>query len=78
VSDPAIELQLEKVGAVMESERARLKRQPFSLFFLGPPDRVMPQKIYELRHSAFPEALAIFLVPIGRTKAGVQYEAVFT
>jgi hypothetical protein len=78
LTEPAADLVLERVGALMESERARLKRQPFSLFFVGPPDRIMPQKIYELRHSAFSEPLNIFLVPVGRTKEGVQYEAVFT
>jgi uncharacterized protein DUF6916 len=78
VADPSIELRLEQVAAVMESERARRKRTPFSLFFRGPTEPLLPQKIYELRHSAFPEPLGIFLVPVGRTREGIQYEAVFT
>lgn len=78
VSDPSIELHLEQVAAVMESERARLKRTPFSLFFRGPVEPLLPQKIYELRHSAFGEPLSMFLVPIGRIREGIQYEAVFT
>ena len=73
-----VELVLERVAAVMESERARLPRQPFSLYFLGPGDRMLPQMIYEMRHDAFRELLPMFIVPIGRTKDGFQYEAVFT
>ena len=78
VSDPPAELTLERVAAVMASESARLKRQPFSLYFLGPADPTLTQRIYDVRHDAFPESLGIFLVPIGRTSAGIQYEAVFT
>ena len=78
VSDPPAALKLERVAAVMTSEAARLKRMPFSLYFLGPADRVLEQRIYDLRHNAFGEPLGIFLVPIGRTTEGFQYEAVFT
>ena len=78
VQDPPTELQLERVAAVMESEHARLQRTAFSLYFRGPVEPHLPQRIYDLRHDAFPESLGIFLVPIGRTSEGFQYEAVFT
>lgn len=73
-----IDLTLTSVGKVMESEAARLKRNPFSLHFTGPRDPYLEQRIYRLSHPAFPEPLDIFIVPIGRTADGFSYEAVFT
>lgn len=78
VTEHGIDLRLERVAEVMESERARLKRQPFSLFFRGPSEPQLPQGTWSLRNEAFPEPLPIFIVPIGRNDEGVEYEAVFT
>jgi hypothetical protein len=52
-------------------------RTPFSLVFRGPPQFVLPQRIYRFEHEALGE-LDIFVVPIGRTAAGVAYEAIFS
>ena len=71
-----IELRLERVARVMESESARLKRVAFSLFFRGPV--YLEQRIYRLTHHAFAEPLDLFLVPIGREADAFLYEAVFT
>ena len=71
-----IELRLTKAMKVMESEAARLPRNPFSLFFLAPV--LMQQQIYHITHDAFAEPLEIFLVPISREPNGYSYEAVFT
>lgn len=73
-----VELRLEKVAQVMESEAARLKRNAFSLFFLGPGSIYLEQKIYHIKHDAFPEPLDIFLVPVAKEAGGYVYEAVFT
>jgi hypothetical protein len=78
VADGSIALRLERVAAVMESERARLTRQPFSLFFRGPTETPLSQGIHSLEHDSFPEPLPIFLVPVGRNAEGWEYEAVFT
>jgi hypothetical protein len=51
-------------------------RRQFSLIFVGTPGEVLPQHIYPLRHPQM-GTLEIFLVPIGRTEAGTEYEAVF-
>jgi hypothetical protein len=51
-------------------------RQPFSLLFIGPPDILLPQRIYRLENATL-GALEMFLVPIGRDAQGVQYEAIF-
>ncbi|HYU25781.1 MAG TPA: hypothetical protein VEO74_11295 [Thermoanaerobaculia bacterium] len=71
-----IELRLTKAMKVMESEAARLPRNPFSLFFLAP--LLLEQKIFHVTHDAFTEPLDIFLVPIGQEPTGYSYEAVFT
>jgi hypothetical protein len=71
-----IELRLTSATKVMENEAARLKRNPFSLYFLGP--LLLPQQIYRLTHDAFAEPLDIFLVPIAKEAGGYSHEAVFT
>lgn len=48
----------------------------FSLVFTGPPEPVLPQRIYRFDHDQL-DALVIFIVPIGRDDTGVRYEAVF-
>jgi hypothetical protein len=72
-----VELRLERVARVMESEAARLKRTAFSLFFRGPKSLKLPQQIYNLSHEAFAEPQGIFLVPVGEEANGYIYEAVF-
>src|ERR1051325_2143216 len=72
-----VELRLENAAKVMESEAAQLKRNPFSLYFLGPGSLYLEQKIYHITHDAFPERLDIFLVPIATDARGYTYEAVF-
>jgi hypothetical protein len=76
VEQRKIELRLTRAAKVMESEAARLRRTPFSLFFLAP--ILLPQQIYRLTHEAFAEPLDIFLVPIARDADGFTHEAVFT
>lgn len=70
-----IELRLTSAAKVMESEAARLRRNPFSLYFLAP--LYLPQAIYHLTHEAFAEPLDIFLVPVGKDEKGYVCEAVF-
>lgn len=48
----------------------------FSVFFHGPADRFMPQGTRTLCHAQFGE-MDIFLVPVAKTNAGFEYEAVF-
>jgi hypothetical protein len=49
----------------------------FSLSFIGPASSLLPQATYPLRHAVLGE-VEIFIVPVGRHKDGVVYEAVFT
>lgn len=51
-------------------------REPFALLFEGPPEPVLPQCIYRVKHAqGAPQEM--FLVPVARTPGGVHYEAVF-
>lgn len=52
------------------------RKQPFSLYFRGPRQPVLPQQIYLLEHDRM-GTLEIFLVPIGPDGQGMGYEAVF-
>jgi hypothetical protein len=48
----------------------------FSLFFVGPADSLLSQKVFQVRHETMGE-FDIFLVPIKSDAKGVRYEAVF-
>jgi len=52
-------------------------RSPFVLDFRGPADPILPQAIYRLENDSL-GALEIFMVPVGRSEAGTDYEAIFT
>jgi hypothetical protein len=53
-------------------------REPFALDFRGPADApVLAQMTYRLTHEQVGEQ-EIFLVPVGVTPAGADYEAIFT
>ena len=52
-------------------------REPFSLLFRGPVSPVLPQRIYQVSGAAL-TAIDIFLVPVGASASGVEYEAVFS
>ena len=49
---------------------------PFSLLFIGPPDRYLDQRTWRLASEAT-GPIDVFLVPVGQDAAGFHYEAVF-
>jgi hypothetical protein len=51
-------------------------RPPFGLSFLAKDPRVLPQHLYQLAHAGLGEVM-VFLVPSGKTAAGVTYHATF-
>lgn len=51
--------------------------EPFSLVWLGPTDAQLQQGMHVIEHPAL-EASAIFLVPIGASQAGIEYQAIFS
>jgi hypothetical protein len=74
--DREIELELNevKVYASQEIEQGGMER--FSVFFAGPGDSFLPQKLYGLAHDRMGE-FELFLVPIAGNEKGFRYEAVF-
>jgi hypothetical protein len=52
-------------------------RTPFALDLRGPVDPILPQRMYRLENETV-GALDLFIVPVGRTPAGTDYEAIFT
>jgi hypothetical protein len=52
-------------------------RSPFTLLFRGPAEPVLAQQICPLENETLGR-LDIFLVPLGQTPGGVDYEAVFS
>jgi hypothetical protein len=73
---PAIPLILQEAEALDPAVGLPGVRPPFSLVFVAKDPRVLPQRLYRLEHQELGE-LAIFLVPIGKDKDGVCYQAVF-
>jgi hypothetical protein len=75
----SLELRLSSVPIVGQSNMAATddRRQPFSLVFVEPGGRYLPQQIYRLAHPAL-GTLDIFLVPIGKDQHGLRLEAVFS
>ena len=75
---PPLELELASVTDLSRGElAARPARTPFSAIFHGPPEPVLPQRIYRLSDDELGE-LEIFIVPIGPEGDAMQYEAIFT
>jgi hypothetical protein len=66
------DLELVEVSELKVTSR----QQAFSIVFLGPGDKLMPQHIYRLQHEALGE-VDLFLVPVGSKEQGYEYEAVF-
>ena len=64
------------LSARYPSERAEGKWRPFSIVFRGPGDILLPQAIYRIEHDQI-GTFDLFIVPIGRDKDGLRYEAVF-
>jgi hypothetical protein len=71
---PPIELTLTEAEPLRNY--AKLKREPFSLYFTSSGDFVLPQRLYALRHGTL-GPMSIFLVPIGRQGDTTTYQAVF-
>ncbi|WP_240456884.1 hypothetical protein [Acidovorax sp. 1608163] len=65
-----------RVSRVTESPAAPGTHQ-FAIVFHGPADTLLGQGTYHLVHPELGD-FAVFITPVGRTPAGVEYEACFT
>ena len=75
----SIELTVTRVVRAAEHgpRPKELKRDSFSIFFRGPSDVLLPQRMHDLiaDRDSLPH---LFIVPVGRDAKGYEYEAVFT
>jgi hypothetical protein len=53
------------------------RREPFSLYFVGPASPVLPQAMYTFRGDTH-TIEKLFIVPVGQDGDATEYEAVFT
>ena len=75
-----LELTLDAAERLMPNRprSKRMKRDPFSLYFVGPDQPLLPQAMYILESDDV-RFNGIFLVPVGRNEdERYEYEAVFT
>jgi len=54
-------------------------REAFSLIFRSANAVVLPQKIYQMRNRSLGDAekVGVFIVPVGRDREGLLYQAIF-
>ena len=71
-----IELELTEVKGYLNKENEQSGMERFSIFFVGPGDRYLPQQVYSVEHEAM-GVFDLFLVPVGKDQSGYRYEAVF-
>jgi hypothetical protein len=71
-------IEAQTIGEGRRSDSAVSSRQPFSLIFSGPRDRMLPQRIHAIEHPTL-GTLTIFLVPImpEGDPTGLRYQAIF-
>jgi len=71
-----LDLELVSVTPTPTHPGETRERAPFSIFFRGPTEPVLPQRTYQFENDSL-GAFELFVVPIGPDDSGMQYEAVF-
>lgn len=71
---PELNLSGVKGYRATTNEQEGLER--FSVFFSGPAEHFLPQGNYSLSHDQMGD-FVLFMVPVGQSATGVDYEAVF-
>ena len=76
LEDHTTELKLVEVKPYMPGKNEQAGMERFSIYFDGPPDRLLPQGLHHLEHADM-GGLDLFLVPIAGDEKKFRYEAVF-
>jgi hypothetical protein len=74
--DEQLQLQLVNVKPYLPQPNEHAGMERFSVYFQGPLDKHLPQRMYRMTHEQMGE-MEIFLVPIEKNEQGFRYEAVF-
>ena len=74
--DTSVDLELTEVKGYMSKHNEQTGMERFSIYFQGPAEPLLPQKLYAFQH---PEmgSFEMFFVPIAKNEAGFRYESVF-
>ena len=76
LDDQKIELELVEVKGYLPQANEQSGMERFSVFFDGPGNARLPQRLYSLEHERMGD-FEIFLVPITGNEQSFRYEAVF-
>ena len=76
LDDQKIELELVEVKGYLPQANEQSGMERFTVFFDGPGNAALPQRLYALKHDQMGE-VEIFLVPISGNDQSFRYEAVF-
>ena len=76
VGEAAVEMTLMQATKGAPREWEGLRKEPFSLLFKCAKPVIFPQRIYAFKNASFGK-MDIFIVPVGREKDGIVYQAVF-
>lgn len=73
------DIDLELTGVAPQKDaHAAMRTEGFALWFRGPAEVLLPQGTYAFSHECLGDGAAFFIVPVGRTPRGYEYEAIFT
>jgi hypothetical protein len=75
-SEQPIDLELAEVKGYLSKAHEQSGMERFSVFFNGPGEPFLPQRVYTLEHEHM-GAFELFLVPVAKNENGFRYEAVF-
>jgi hypothetical protein len=70
------ELELVEVKGYTSKHEEQSGMERFSIYFQGPPEPYLPQKVYAFKHKQMGE-FEMFVVPIAKNEKGFRYESVF-
>jgi len=71
-----VELNLARATPPRHSRPDAHDHKSFSLWFLGPNDQLLVQRLYSFEHDNIGR-FDLFIVPVGRSEKGIEYQAVF-
>lgn len=72
----SVDLELTEVKEYMSRHNEQTGMERFSIYFQGPAETLLPQKLYAFQHAEM-GSFEMFLVPIAKNDRGFSYESVF-
>lgn len=76
LGDTAVEMTLMQATRGKPRDWEGVRAEPFALLFKCEKPVILPQKIYPFAHDGFGK-MDIFIVPVGRERDGIVYQAIF-